>query len=130
MKYLLLVIVSFTFGCVPDLNIDSSNRGYLKRTQRFDADLKWFSYSSAYSNAPEYVTLETDKSLDTICIATNITDVILRHDTIEIYSMGPLKLYDQQIDIKSRENWFIKLDSSFTNPPKPRRSFHIDRVAK
>ena len=58
---------------------------------------EWKEFSSAYSDGPDLILCCENNFCDTICKATNITDIFLREDKLVIESYGLLALYNKPL---------------------------------
>jgi len=70
--------------------------------------IEWFTYSAAFGEFPNFVTVITRDKVDTICISTNIADVAsLGNDSIKLAFYGYPKKYDQKIELPLKVQSFI-----------------------
>lgn len=125
MRYLLFAII-FSYGCVPDFKAE---KGLYKKIQTADLELEWFGYASAWMGSPDYLTVKTQQGIDTLCRASNITDVNFFNDTITIYSWGALKLHNELINLSAPKDVIIKIDSNRENRLKHSKVFYLDAHA-
>lgn len=123
MRNLLIATILFSYGCVPDFK---AGKGLYKKIQTADLELEWFGYSSAWMDSPDYITLKTNQGFDTLCRASNITDINLFNDTITVYSLGPLTLHGESIKISAPKNIVVKIDSNRENRMKAKKVFYLD----
>lgn len=96
--WLLLASGTLT-SCVPDFKATESDRLYLRATGPAQARLKWFTYSAAYADSPDFVTLDTPGRLDTLCRTDNLEAVNLRGDTVRLAFDGAPRLYMKRIAV-------------------------------
>jgi hypothetical protein len=102
-----IIIYFYLFFPVPDFSLD---RLYKKELEDSNIKLKWFFYSSSYTETPDYITIESDNQIDTICIANNIANLQIKNDTIIIDFYGQPKVYNNNIIIPSKIlNYNIKI---------------------
>jgi hypothetical protein len=75
----------------------------LKSIKVGEREIEWFSYSSAYAETPDGVTIMDGMHIDTICRSTNIGDVkLLTLNTVAICFFGNPMRYDEKIKLPQK----------------------------
>ena len=111
----LFVAVLFQ-SCVPDFNSTTiKDRLFLKEIDKPPIKLEWFYYSAVSFTTPDYVTLEKDKIIDTICIASNVADLKFHNNKIIIGYYGSPQRYRNEIKIPATvAGYEILIDTTYT----------------
>jgi hypothetical protein len=104
--FVLLITYLYFFPPVPDFS-KGSKRLYIKELGICDAKLNWFFFSAAYSETPDYITIQNSSNVDTICISDNIADLKVENNKIVIGFYGkpmgytiPIKIPDSLMGYK------------------------------
>jgi hypothetical protein len=101
---------------VPVPNFGSKeDRITIKEIEHSSAKIEWFTYSAAYANFPNFVTVETKDRVDTICISTNVADMLdMGGDSIKLGFYGSPKKYDEIIKIPLKaQSYTIVSDTTY-----------------
>lgn len=112
----LCCILCFISCDIPVPNFGSKDdRLTIKEMERSSVKIEWFTYSAAFANFPNFVTIKTKDRVDTICISTNIADIVdLGNDSIKLGFYGSPKKYDEIIKIPFKvQSYTIISDTTF-----------------
>ena len=127
-RWLLLLAAGSLSSCFPDFQATEADRLYLRVTGPPKARVKWFTYSAAYADSPDFVTLETPGRLDTLCRTDNLEKVVVRGDTICLAFNGGPRLYMERIPIlRHLAGHPIVVDTTghYPSPRSPRPYFKL-----
>jgi hypothetical protein len=111
--FVITVIIYFNFfPPVPDFTLD---RLYLKELEDSNIRLKWFFYSAAYTETPDYITMELNNTIDTICVASNVADLRFENNRIVIGFYGMPQRYGDPLTIPCKvKGYKIIVDTAYT----------------
>lgn len=126
MRSIIILIVAILLqGCFPSFKPKDEDRLYLKEIDSSPVKLEWFFYSSAYTDSPDLITISIGEKVDTICKATNISDLKLINNKIKIGFYGQPILFEKKINLSSYiMNYEILVDTSYVlNDLKPRKFY-------
>lgn len=117
------IVYFYFFLPVPSFEI-GNERLYIKEVQNNDVKLDWFFYSAAYSESPDYITVNQGGTIDTICTASNIAGLRLDADKIMLGFYGSPQLYGEPIEVPTKVMGYkVLIDTNYvrdshTNPRK------------
>lgn len=128
-KTALIIIIIFFNSCFPSFEPEKL---YIKVIETADISLKWYTYSTAYSEYPEYLISVKNNNIDTICISTNIADIKLENEKIILEFYGSPEKNASSISIpKITNNTEIEIDTNFVlKKPIVREFFKIKQCSE
>ncbi len=116
-------------GCFPSFESTSKDKLFLKEINVESVKLEWFFYSTVSFETPDYITIEKERKLDTICVSNNIADLKLEDNKIKIAFYGSPEKNMKSISIPSNKmGYIILIDTSYIlKTPKPRKFYKKDK---
>lgn len=125
MKNKLVLLTALLSSCFPDFSAKESDRLYLQVVKSPAVCVKWFTYSAAYADSPDFVTLEAKGRIDNLCTTDNLQHVALQGDTVRLTFSGTPRLYMEPAPVMSiAAGHPIVLDTVDLHlPPTPRKYF-------
>lgn len=118
MRIIFLISLAFFLKiCVPDM---TPAKKILKSMKVGKAEVEWFSFSSAYADVPDCITIKKGKWIDTICRSNNIADLQdLGNNEVLIGFYGRPNRYGKLIELnQSISGITIVVDTAYTNRAK------------
>ncbi|HEX7753915.1 MAG TPA: hypothetical protein VF421_01105 [Niabella sp.] len=121
----LLISIIMLHGCFPDFKSSPEDKLFLKEIKNGNVQLEWFFYSTVSSETPDYITIQEEGRIDTICIANNIADLNLNSKKIIIGFYGKPQKYMKSIKIPATVmNYEIIIDTNYIlKTPVPRKFY-------
>jgi len=124
-KNFIIICLVLLSGCVPSFDVSEEDRLYLKELQDSSIKLEWFYYSAAYGDSPDYITIQSDDKLDTLCLASNIAALNLKSDSIVIGFYGRPNNHSRSNTLPKRyNNYKVVLDTNYVLKPTFVRKFY------
>ncbi len=105
MKYIIIISASLLFSsCFPSFKNSNEDKLFIKIIETEKISVEWYTYSAAYAEFPEYLISISNCRIDTICVSTNLSEVNLSNDTLNLFFYGTPKIYSTSVSIKSQSN--------------------------
>ncbi len=99
MKELIFLSVMF-FAC--GNSDDTPEKLFVKRIQTYDTTVEWYYHSLVGGTTAEIIVIYVGDQMDTVCQATNISDIKLNKNKIlEVYFDGPPVKYNKRQNINN-----------------------------
>lgn len=122
------IIHLFILGCISSCSLtfkpDLKDRIFFKKIKTPVLEVEWYTYSAAWADSPDIVTVKKENILDTVCISDNIADInVIERDKVVIGFYGSPEKYMKPIVIhKTILGYPIKIDTSYVSPPPHARN--------
>ncbi len=115
-------------SCIPSFESTYEDRLFLKEMKDSVSKLEWFYYSTISTITPDYITIEKNGKIDTICRAENIVDLRLEKSKILIHFDGKPKRYGKAIKITSKAmDYDVIVDTNHKMKPSPELRRHYKK---
>jgi hypothetical protein len=110
----ILPLIMLLQSCFPVFKSTPKDRLFLKEINVSPIKLEWFFYSAVSFETPDYITIEKEGEIDTICIANNVADLKLKGNKIVIGFYGNPKKYTEAIKMPTTAMGYeIVTDTSY-----------------
>ncbi|MFT6936837.1 MAG: hypothetical protein ACJA1N_001137 [Saprospiraceae bacterium] len=118
----ILFICLFLYSCVDIL--PDAERLYFKIIELPDIRVEWFHYSFISNTSPDFIVAYYEETIDTICVAHNISDFEITTNEIKVSSYGTLEKYNEPVSLPNFvSNYKVTSDTTFTLESQPFRNF-------
>jgi hypothetical protein len=134
MKLISILFAALLFGsCAPSFESTPEDRLFFRKIKTPSVESEWYTYSAAWADSPDFVTIKTKKILDTLCISDNIADLyVVDSNRIVIGFYGYPSLYMKPIKMPQiLQGCPIIIDTTYKPlPPHARQPFSERKETK
>ncbi len=114
-----LFILIYFISCGQTFKLDLRDRIFFRKIKTTSIEVEWYTYSAAWANFSDVVTVKKGNILDTVCISDNIADLyVVDSNKIVIGFYGFPARYMDPIKIRQKvlESPII-IDTTYIPPP-------------
>ena len=113
-------------SCFQPFRSDLKDRLFFKKIKTTSIEVEWYTYSAAWADSPDYITIKKGNVLDTVCMSDNIADIyVIDSNKVVIGFYGIPARYMEPVIVNEKVlGSTIIIDTAHVPlPPHPKQGF-------